>query len=91
MIWVEVKHIKTYFDVKELLWKNCTDIIITKADKGGTVVIMYVKDYINAAHRQLNNKYHYKNLNKDPTKTKSKLVKYIIQRFKKEKLFKKQM
>ena len=52
---------------------------------------MYAKDYINAAHRQLNNKYHYKNLNKDPTKTKSKLVKYIIQRFKKEKLLKKQM
>ena len=31
---------------------------------------MYVKDYINAAHRQLNNKCHYKKLNKDPTKTK---------------------
>ena len=41
-----------------------TDIIITKANKGGAVVIIDVKDYINEAHRQLNNKDHYKILNK---------------------------
>ena len=50
-----------------------TDIIITKADKGGAVVIMDVKDYINKAHRQLI-KDHYKNLNKSPTATNATLV-----------------
>ena len=53
-----------------------TDIIITKADKRG-VVIMDVKDCINEVHRQLNNKDHYKILNKDPkrpTTTNAKLV-----------------
>ena len=33
-----------------------TGIIITKSDKGGAVVIMDVKDCVNEAHRQLNNK-----------------------------------
>ena len=31
------------------------DITITKADKGGAVVIVDVKDYIKQAERQLNN------------------------------------
>ena len=38
-----------------------TDIIITKDNKGGAVAIMDVKDYINEAHCQLNNKDCYKN------------------------------
>ena len=38
-----------------------TDTIITKTNKGGAVVIMDVKGCINEAHRQLNNKDHYKN------------------------------
>ena len=61
--------------MKEL--NDHTDIIITKADKRGVVVIMDVKDYINEVHRQLNNKDHYKILNKDPkrpTTTNAKLV-----------------
>ena len=65
-----------------------TDIFIIKADKGGEVVIMGVKDYINETHSQLNNKDHYKILNKDPTTTNAKLVNDTIQRFKKEKLLK---
>ena len=48
--------------MKEL--SDRTDIIITKANKRGAVVIMDAKDYISAAHRQLNIKDHYKNLNK---------------------------
>ena len=68
-----------------------TDIIITKVNKGGAVVIIDVKDYINEAHRQLNNKDHYKILNKDPTTTNAKLVNDTIQRFKKEKLLKKKI
>ena len=45
--------------IKEL--SDLTDIIITKADKGA-VVITDIKDYINVAHRELNNKDHYKNI-----------------------------
>ena len=40
--------------MKEL--SDYTDIIITKAYKGRAVVIMDVRDYINEANRQLNNK-----------------------------------
>ena len=72
--------------MKEL--SNHTGIIITKVDKGGTAVIMDVKDYINEAHGHLNNKDHYKILNKDPTVTNAKLINDTIQRFKKEKLLK---
>ena len=45
--------------MKEL--RDRTDIIITKDNKGGAVAIMDVKDYINEAHCQLNNKDCYKN------------------------------
>ena len=38
------------------------DIIITKADKGGAVVIVDVKDYIKEAERQLNNTENYRKL-----------------------------
>ena len=72
--------------MKEL--SDHTDIIITKADKGGSTVITDVKDYINEAHRQLNNKSHYKILNKDPTTTNAKLANDTIRRFKTEKLLK---
>ena len=55
-------------------------IIINKANKGEAVVIMDIKDYINATHPQLNSKDHYKKLNKDPTETNAKLVNDTIQR-----------
>ena len=55
-------------------------IIINKANKGEAVVIMDIKDYINATHPQLNSKDHYKILNKDPTETNAKLVNDTIQR-----------
>ena len=67
------------------------DIIITKADKRGVVVIMDIKDHTNEVHRQLNSKDHYEILNKDPkrpTTTNAKLVNDTIQRFRKEKLLK---
>ena len=35
-----------------------TDLTITKVVKGGSVVIMDVKDYNFEVHRRLNNKYH---------------------------------
>ena len=65
-----------------------TEIIISKANKGGAVVIMDVKDYINEANRSLNNKNDYQILNKDFRTTNVKLVNDTIQRFKKEKLLK---
>ena len=40
------------------------DIIIIKADKGGAVVIVDVKDYIKEAERQLNNTENYRNFKK---------------------------
>ena len=43
------------------------DIIITKADKGGAVVIFDVDDYIQEANRQLDNKEFYKKLTIDTT------------------------
>ena len=45
--------------------KDHTDITITKADKGGAKVFMDVEDYVNEAHRQLNDKDHYKKMNED--------------------------
>ena len=62
------------------------DIIITKADKGGAVVIVDVKDYIKEAERQLNNTENYRKLQEDPTATNMKLVNDTIERFKKQKL-----
>ena len=43
------------------------DIIITKADKGGAVVILDIKDYIDEANRQLNGTNNYEQLDFDPT------------------------
>ena len=48
------------------------DIIITKADKGGAVVFVDVKDYIKVAERQLNNTQNYRKLQEDPTEKISK-------------------
>ena len=42
------------------------DIIITKADKGGAVVIIDVDGYIREAHQQLNNTDFYKKIPNDP-------------------------
>ena len=61
-------------------------IKITKADKGGAVVIVGVKDYIKEAERQLNNAKNYRKLQEDPTATNMKLVNDTIERFKNQKL-----
>ena len=62
------------------------DIIITKGDKDGAVIIVDVKDYIKEAERQLNNTENYRKLQEDPTATNMKLVNDTIERFKKQKL-----
>ena len=53
-------------------------MIITKADKGGAVVILDIKDYIDEANGQLNENNNYEQLDFDPTelhteKTKSEI------------------
>ena len=47
--------------------RNRDDIIITKADKGGAIVILDVEDYIAEAERQLNDTTSYEKLGFDPT------------------------
>ena len=61
-------------------------ITITKAEKGGAVVIVDVKDYIKQAEQQINNTKNYRKLQEDPTATNMKFVKNTIERFKKQKL-----
>ena len=69
--------------LKELAERN--DIIITKADKGGAVVITDVEDYVKEAEHQLNNKDAYKKLQYEPTQTHTRLVNDTISRFKNDK------
>ena len=57
-------------------------IIITKADKGGAVVIMDQKDYISEAQREFKN--HHEKFSKYPTTANAKLLNDITQRFKQE-------
>ena len=58
------------------------DITITKADKGGAVVIVDVKDYEKETERQLNNTKNYRKLHEEPTAINNKLVNDMIERFK---------
>ena len=57
------------------------DIIITKTDKGGAVVILDVENYIKEAHRQLNDEQCYKRLDNDPTKHHAVKVHEAIDKF----------
>ena len=65
---------------------NRDDIIILKADKGGAVVIMNTKDYIEEANRQLNNTDFYTTVDMDPTQAHAELINTSIRNFVKEKL-----
>ena len=47
--------------------RNNNDIIIVKADKGGTTVIMNYEDYVNKMKDHLYNSGSYKNLKKTPS------------------------
>ena len=62
-------------------------IVITNIDKGGAVVIMDVKDYVEECERQLNNTGNYNRLQKGPTATNNELVHRVIKRFETVKLF----
>ena len=58
--------------------KERSDIIISKADKGGATVIMGVKEYITEADRQLNDRNFYRQLAEDPTNRHLDLVNNAI-------------
>ena len=60
--------------------------IITKADKGGAVVILDIKDYIDEANRQLNHTNNYEQLDFDPTELHTEKIKSEINNLKNENL-----
>ena len=64
------------------------DIVITKTDKGGAVVIIDVKDYIREAESQLKNKDNYDRLKYDPTETHNRSANGTIERFEKQNMMK---
>ena len=60
------------------------DIIICNADKGGAVVIIDVKDYIQETMRQLNDSMFYEKVSNNPTKLHTELVNHAIEKLKRE-------
>ena len=58
--------------------KSMDDIIITRADKGGAVVVQDVKCYIKEAERQLGDKSFYRKLDHNPTSEHAALVSNAI-------------
>ena len=54
------------------------DLVITKADKGGAVVVQDVQNYIKEADRQLSDKKFYKILDHNPTSENAALVENAI-------------
>ena len=68
--------------IKEL--KSRDDVSITKADKGGAVVIMDITSYIAEADRQLNNEEFYKKITHDPTQLHAERINNTIDQLKGE-------
>ena len=62
------------------------DIIVTKADKGGAVVLINVDDYMKEAKRQQDNTEFYTQLNVNPTTIHNDIVNKTIRDFAKDKL-----
>ena len=69
-----------------LIYKKRNDIIITRADKGGAVVILGIKDYIDEANRQLNDTNNYEQLDFDPTELHTEKIKSEISNLKNDNL-----
>ena len=61
-----------------------TDLVITKADKGGAIVIMDVDDYVAEANRQLSDSKFYKKLTHNPTPVHAERINKAIEQFKEE-------
>ena len=43
------------------------DLVCTKADKGGAIVILHVENCTEKANKELSNKNYYKKISHDPT------------------------
>ena len=71
--------------------KERDDIIITKADKGGAVVILNVDDYLKEANRQLSNTEFYQEVHSNLSSTHAEIVNKTIRDFVKEKLLPEQV
>ena len=67
------KETKAMNDLKER-----EDIVVTKADKGGAIVINDVNDYVDEANRQLSNRKFYKRVAENPTSEHAALVENAI-------------
>ena len=57
---------------------NFIAIIIKKADKSSSVVIMNRSDYIKEVERQLKNDKYYEHLNEDPSENLAKDIKILL-------------
>ena len=57
---------------------NFTAIIIKKADKSSSVVIMNRSDYIKEVERQLKNDKYYEHLSEDPSENLAKDIKILL-------------
>ena len=66
--------------------KDREDIIISKADKGGAVVIQNVEDYIKEAERQLGDPDFYQKVERDLTTDHVNQINTTIDRFQQENL-----
>ena len=62
------------------------DIVIINGDKGGVVVILNVKDYVEECGRQLKSIENHEHLQKDPIAANNELIHNSINRFENEKL-----
>ena len=63
-----------------------TDIVITKTDKGGAILIENLENYIQEAERQLSNKHYYEKLINDPTHNHQNTINFMIGSLNKQKL-----
>ena len=61
--------------------KQRNNIFIIKADKGGAVVMIDVKDYIKEVNRQLGNTQFYSAIDKDLTNKHNKMINDLIDRY----------
>ena len=89
-----------FSDIKKLPKNNLTDtdknaieyfpkrndLVITKADKSGAIVILDVKDYIEMPNEKLQDDSFYQKLNVDPTAKHSDTVNSAIESFRKQEL-----
>ncbi|XP_025263680.1 uncharacterized protein LOC112637689 [Camponotus floridanus] len=71
---------------KKYLRENYSDIMVTRADKGQTTVVMNKKDYSDKMYQLLNDPTTYKPLNKDPLKKLTNKINELVKSWRKNNL-----